>query len=115
MHVGRRLILSALLLPVIATATTPASPDGRALFTNPAKGNCAACHKVPNDGAIKAESTIGPPLENIRAKFPERARLIDVIADQARFNPNTIMPPYGRHRILTAAEIDAVAAFVESL
>ena len=70
---------------------------------------------MPNDSGIKAESTIGPALENMRQRIPDRQRLIATIADATRTNPNTIMPPYGRHRILSDAEIDAVAQYVEGL
>ncbi len=107
--------LGAAALLCVISLTASAAPDGRALFADPRKGNCNACHKVPNDSGIKAESTIGPALENMRQRFPDRQRLIATIADATRTNPNTIMPPYGRHRILSDAEIDAVAQYVEGL
>jgi sulfur-oxidizing protein SoxX len=30
-------------------------------------------------------------------------------------NPNTMMPPFGRHEIMTEAEIDKVVEFIHSL
>lgn len=97
------------------SSSTAATTDGRTIFSDPRKGNCHACHKVPNDPTIKAESTIGPALVNMRQRFPDRAKLRDLIADPTRLNPNTIMPPYGRHRILSPSELDAVVQFIESL
>jgi sulfur-oxidizing protein SoxX len=95
----------------------PAPPpiDGRAIFIDERKGNCAACHKVPNDAAIKSQSNIGPALEAVKARHPDRAKLRDAIWDLSRTKPNTIMPPYGKHRILTEAEIDALVTYLETI
>jgi sulfur-oxidizing protein SoxX len=100
----------------VAAQTVPA--DGRALFAEERKGNCSACHKTPSDAPMKGASGIGPPLESIRQKYPgaaDRARLRDAIVDPGKRNPGTIMPPYGKHRILTETEIDAIVAFLETL
>ncbi|MFT5805025.1 MAG: sulfur-oxidizing protein SoxX, partial [Candidatus Paceibacteria bacterium] len=35
--------------------------------------------------------------------------------DAAVRNPNTVMPPYGRHSILTEDEIDHVVDFIHSI
>ena len=91
---------------------------GRALFAEERKGNCAACHKTPTDAARIGASNIGPPLEAIRQKYPtpaDRVRLRDSIRDQSAANASTIMPPYGKHRILTEAEIDDIVAYLETL
>ncbi len=95
-----------------ANATT-----GRALFAEERKGNCSACHKTPTDAARIGASNIGPPLEAIRQKYPtaaDRMRLRDSIRDQSAVNASTIMPPYGKHRILTEAEIDDIVAYLET-
>jgi sulfur-oxidizing protein SoxX len=58
---------------------------------------------------------IGPPLVAIKARFPDKAELREQIWDATVKNPNTIMPPFGKHRILTEKEIDLVTAFIYSL
>ena len=92
--------------------------DGRALFFAERKGNCSACHKTPTDALLKGVSSIGPPLEAIKQKFPlpaDRARLREAIWDLSRDMPNTVMPPFGRHRILKETEIDAIVNYLETL
>lgn len=92
--------------------------SGQALFAEERKGHCSACHKTPTDAARIGASNIGPPLESIRQNYPtpaDRMRLRDSIRDQSAVNASTIMPPYGKHRILTEAEIDDIVAFLETL
>ncbi|MEO8384546.1 MAG: sulfur oxidation c-type cytochrome SoxX [Betaproteobacteria bacterium] len=91
---------------------------GRALFAEELKGNCAACHKTPTDTSRIGASNIGPPLEGIRLKYTlpaDRVQLRDSIRDQSIRNPTTIMPPYGKHRILTESEINDIVAYLETL
>ena len=115
-----RVVLGLIVASVCATfvfaQNTPI--NGRALFINERKGNCTACHKTPTDTSLRSASNIGPPLEAIKQKYPapaDRARLRDAIWDQRNIKPETIMPPYGKHRILTETEIDAIVAYLETL
>ncbi len=115
---GRWILLGLAILsaaPIFAIAATPTILNGRALFLDERKGNCAACHKVPNDAAIKSASSIGGPLEAIKARYPDRTKLRDVVWDLSKTIPNTIMPPYGKHRILSIEEIDALVIYLESI
>jgi L-cysteine S-thiosulfotransferase len=102
--------------PAAAPNTLPPPPiNGREIFISERKGNCTACHKVPNDPGISSQSNIGPALQAVKAKFPDSAKLRAAIADYATIKPNTIMPPYGKHRILTPEEIDALVVYLESI
>ena len=100
-----------------AAVTNIASPvdKGRAIFLDERKGNCAACHKAPNDAAIKTKSNIGMPLEAVKARYPDRAKLRDAIWDLSKSVPNTIMPPYGKNRILSDDEIDSLVIYLETI
>ena len=103
---------------VAASGLAVSQPDstlGRALFLDPGKGNCAACHQVPADPAVKSTSRIGAPLVGIKSQYPDRARLRAIIWDLSTTIPDTIMPPYGRHRILTEAEIDALLRYLDGI
>jgi sulfur-oxidizing protein SoxX len=52
---------------------------------------------------------------NMKARFPDKAKLRAQIFDATKNNPNTIMPPFGKHRILTEQELDAVVEWVLTL
>ena len=116
---GMRIILGCISFPFAAIALAQTAPlDGRALFVDQRKGNCAACHKTPTDALLKSASTIGPPLESIKQKYAtpaDRVRLREAIRDLSNNNPETIMPPYGKHRILTEVEINAIVVYLETL
>ncbi len=85
---------------------------GRALAMDRQKGNCLACHQIA-DG--KFPGTIGPPLLNMRDRFVQPQRLFDQIWDATRFNEESVMPPYGRNKILTDEEIRHIVAFLYTL
>jgi L-cysteine S-thiosulfotransferase len=105
-------LLLMLSLP-IAAQNNIISIEGRNIFTDVKKGNCIACHQVPNDTTFTSQSNIGPALQSIRSRFPNSEKLREIISDQSKIKPSTIMPPYGRNRILTDAEIDAVVRYLE--
>lgn len=118
--VGTHIILGCITTFTFATQASAQSAtlDGRALFIEQSKGNCTACHKTPTDASLKSASDIGPPLESIKQKYAtpiDRARLRELIQDPGKINPNTIMPPYGKHRILSDAEINAIVGYLETL
>jgi sulfur-oxidizing protein SoxX len=75
------------------------------------KGNCHACHHV----AGIASGNIAPPLVAIAERFPDKAKLRAQIEDPLRFNPHTVMPPYGKHDILTPQEIDKLLVWLLTL
>jgi sulfur-oxidizing protein SoxX len=100
----------------LASASAPAQqPDGRALFVRPDKGNCVACHRLPDGAGPATKADIGPPLDGARLKGWDAARLRALLEDPTRMNPDTVKPPYGRHRILEAAEIERLAEFLRAL
>lgn len=89
-----------------------ATAAGQALAFARDKGNCLACHVIEGGSQM---GDIGPPLVDTRRRFPERARLVAQLRDPGRFNDHSLMPPYGRHEILSAAEIEAIVDFLYSL
>lgn len=86
--------------------------QGKAIAFDRNKGNCLSCHMM-DDGELPGNSA--PPLMMMQARFPERAVLWDQIYDAGVRNPNTVMPPYGRHRILSEEELDLVVDYIHSL
>lgn len=74
-------------------------------------GNCLACHAVPSKPEMVA-GNMGPPFIGMKERFPDIAKLKAAIADQKVFSPETIMPPFGRNKILTPEQIDVVAQYI---
>ena len=75
-------------------------------------GNCLACHAIPG-GSQPGNS--GPPLIAMKARFPNKAKLRAQIWDSTAKNPNSLMPPFGRHKILSESQIDKITNFIHSL
>lgn len=93
-------------------ATDERLAAGKKLVMARDKGNCLACHAVA-DGELPG--TIGPPLVYMRQRFPDRQQLRAQVWDATARNPNTVMPPFGRHRILGEEEIDLIVDYIHSL
>jgi sulfur-oxidizing protein SoxX len=104
-----------LALPVANATAADLASEGRALFTDPRRGNCSACHQLPNDPAVKSSSTFGPVLSGVKARFPDRATLRALIWDSSSSLPGSSMPPYGKHHLLSETEIDKLVGYLESL
>ena len=89
--------------------------DGRSLTFDRTKGNCLSCHAIPGEPKAEAPGNIGPPLVNIKERYPDRAKLRAQIWDATVANPNSSMPPFGRNKILTDQEIDLVTDYIQGL
>ncbi len=86
--------------------------QGRTIAFDRGAGNCLSCHVIKGG---ELPGLIGPPLLQMKLRYPDRAVLRAQIFDAAKRNPNTVMPPYGRNGILTEDEIDLVVDFIQSL
>jgi sulfur-oxidizing protein SoxX len=109
---GAVLLIGSTLLAQAVAAEATLAETGKAVAENRTKGNCFACHDYP--GAV-LPGNVGPKLMNMKARFPDKAKLRAQIFDATKNNPNTIMPPFGKHRILTEQELDAVVEWVLTL
>ena len=98
---------------VLAPAAMAAgSLDGNKLAFDRSKGNCLTCHVIKGGDL---PGSIGPELKDIKSKYPDRNDLVAIITDETKRNPQTVMPPFGRNRILTEQEINAVVDFLQTL
>lgn len=105
------ILASALAAAASAWAQAPAIPEA---FSRADKGHCDACHSLP--AAIgPAGGDIGPVLTGARMRELGPGRLREILDDPMRANGNTAMPPYGRHHILDASEIDGIVGFLQAL
>ncbi len=89
--------------------------SGKALVFDKSKGNCLACHAIPNDPTATSPGDVGPPLIDMKSRYPDRAKLRAQVWDATVANNRTGMPPFGRNKILTEAEIDKVTDYVYGL
>jgi L-cysteine S-thiosulfotransferase len=101
--------IAALLASQFAAS---AQLDGRALAHDVYKGNCLACHQIPGDSSAITSATIGPVLSHMAERFPDRAVLRAQIWDPGVRNPQTVMPPFGKHKVLSEEEIDAIVDYI---
>ncbi len=74
-------------------------------------GNCLACHMIPGGNL---PGTIGPPLLAMKARYPDKEKLREQIWDATIRNPDSIMPPFGKHEILTEKQVDQVTNYIYS-
>jgi sulfur-oxidizing protein SoxX len=104
----------ALLVGVSAgsAGAQSAAAQGQKIAFDRGKGNCLSCHEIKGGDF---PGTIGPALKDIKSKYPDRNDLIAIITDETKRNPRTVMPPFGRNRILTEQEINAVVDFLQTL
>ena len=114
----RSVLLPALVLVIGAlTSAGPAraqsaAAEGQKIAFDRGKGNCLTCHQIKGGDL---PGTIGPPLQDIKSKYPDRNDLVAIVTDETKRNPQTVMPPFGRNRILTEQEINAVVDFLQTL
>jgi len=101
------------LSPQLASAAdVSVVKQGKQIAFDRKKGNCLACHQIEGGDL---PGNIGPPLVAMKARFPDKAKLRAQIWDSTKNNPNSMMPPFGRHQILTEDEIDKVVEFIYTL
>jgi sulfur-oxidizing protein SoxX len=102
-------LLSSLAAAVPAHAQS--ATEGQNLAFDRSKGNCLTCHAIKGG---ENPGTIGPALTDIKSKY-KRDELVAIVFDETKRNPQTVMPPFGRNRILTEKEINAIVDFLQTL
>ena len=120
---GLALFVAAVLAVVLLagarpSAQTPALPGqvlpgqvlpGQVLAFDRSKGNCLTCHDIKGGDS---PGNLGPPLIEMKTRFPDRKELAAIVFDETKRNPQTVMPPFGRNLILTDGEIEAIVDFL---
>lgn len=109
------IMLSGTALAQAAAATPKKEETGKDIAFNRGKGNCLACHAMPTVPDAESAGMYGPPLIAMSARYPDKAKLRAQIWDATVANPSSSMIPFGKHGVLTEAEIDKVTDFVYGL
>ncbi len=66
-----------------------------------------------DDGELAGNN--GPPLLAMKARFPDREVLFQQIWDPTKDDPNSFMPPFGKHGALTKTEINKIMDYLYTL
>ena len=114
-HPSFKIALPALVIAVTLSVSARAqsgAAEGQRIAFDRAKGNCLSCHEIKGGDL---PGTIGPALKDIKSKYPDRKDLIAILTDESKRNPQTAMPLFGRNRILTEQEIEAIVDFLQTL
>jgi L-cysteine S-thiosulfotransferase len=110
-----RLAIVAAMGLAFAPAVLAQKDPGLELFIRPDKGYCIACHQVPAQAGPATRSNVGPALTGARMRQLGPAALHELLRDPTRANPDTIMPPFGKHELLDDREIDRIAEYLLAL
>ena len=86
--------------------------EGKKLAFDRKKGNCLACHMM-DDGELAGNN--GPPLIAMKARFPNKQDLFDQIWDPTKNDPNSFMPPFGKHGAISKTEINKIIEYLYTL
>ena len=124
--------LTTVLTTVLTLAAGPAAATGdvargAAIAASRQQGLCVLCHALPGQAAA-FQGDIGPPLAGVGARLPPDLLRQRLLAPE-RFNPETVMPSYGRsdndlqrvpatlrgQPLLSPAQVDDVVAWLASL
>jgi len=74
---------------------------------------CQACHHYTG---TEQAGTVAPPLAGMKARFPNRKKLYNLIYDpQVAIKKDTMMPPFGRNELLAKDEIEKIIDFLYTL
>jgi len=99
----------------VDAAKDPAVAGG-CIATDRKAGNCHACHKFAGIEKTRLQAgDFGPPLIAMKQRFPDPKKLKAQVWDPETANPITVMPPYGRHKILSDKDIDLVVEWLYTL
>ena len=121
--------LLAALLPLASAMAAGDAARGAAIVASRSQGLCLLCHALP--GQLPAHQgtlgTLGTPLDGVGARLDADALRQRLLAPE-RFNPDTVMPAYGRSDgllqvaaaqrgkpLLAPGQIDDVVAYLATL
>ncbi len=96
------LLFAFIAVPAVSQAGNAA--EGEKLVHGRPVANCVACHHFPG---IVMPSTIAPDLVDLMNNLyaeKDREKLRQIITDANKFFPDTMMPSYGKGKLLLSKE-----------
>lgn len=92
---------------------------GGCVMTDRKKGNCMGCHKFKGLEKTRLQAgNVAPPLVAMKQRYPGKKgkkKLYNRVFDATKFNKNSSMPPFGRHKILKKKDIENIVEFLYTL
>ena len=76
----------------LSAQTVDRTSAGWLIMTDPARGNCIACHALP--GQPGQASNFAPSLDKVGLRL-DLSRLEQWVSDARLVKPDTLMPPFG--------------------
>ena len=109
-----KVLITAIIFTLCLGNTAHSSDieEGKKLAFDRKKGNCLACHMM-DDGELAGNN--GPPLIAMKARFPNKQDLFDQIWDPTENDPNSFMPPFGKHGAISKTEINKIIEYLYTL
>jgi L-cysteine S-thiosulfotransferase len=77
-------------------------------------GGCLACH-IMGPKTLELPGNVGPDLSEIGAAGRTDQWLFNYVFDPRVYNPQSVMPPWGKHGFYNEAEIRDIVAFLKTL
>ena len=109
-----QLLLPMLMLLAHSAATAQGdAARGEAIGSSRSQGLCVLCHALPGQPTA-LQGTLGPPLAGVGSRL-DAETLRQRLPAPERFNPETVMPAYGRVPLLQPQQIDDVVAWLATL
>ena len=100
----------------LIAVTEPISGDpakGRELALDRKRGgSCVACHVLPD---AELPGNVGPDLSTIATWGRTDEWLYNYVFDPRTYNPLSIMPPWGTHKLFAPEEIRDIVAYLKTL
>ncbi len=106
------LLMSLIFLSLVNAEEKSAVELGKEAAFDRKGGNCLSCHLI-SDG--EAPGNIGPPLVAMKSRFPDKGKLRAIIWDITETRPEAMMPPFGKHKIVTEQDIDNIVEYLYTL
>jgi sulfur-oxidizing protein SoxX len=100
------------ITPIASAEKAIAVEQGKELAFDRKKGNCLACHSIAGGNS---PGNIAPALIAMQSRFPNKAELRSQIWDATVKNPESAMPPFGKHGALSEIELDLIVEFIWTL
>ena len=98
----------------LASVTGDAAKGQQLAFDRSRGGGCLACHILgPRTQALPGN--VGPDLSEIATMGRTDQWLFNYVFDPRVYNPQSVMPPWGKHGFYNEAEIRDIVAFLKTL
>lgn len=99
---------------VVASVSGDPAKGQQLAFDRRRGGGCLACHVMgPKTQALPG--SVGPDLSEIGSAGRTDQWLFNYVLDPRVYNPDSVMPPWGRHGFYNEAEIRDIVAFLKTL